>query len=151
MCRSTEIFPAFLRFVLPFIVRAVSVSRASVSEPASRRRLPACPLLSCLSVLTLFARITCHEALREPCATFFAAPNSLATSDRLLPPPLLARGHTAANTPDLFRTPKLTAAGPGQYWGGGPPGKSFGCCELFPTSLKPLSVLSAKFLVVLVP
>ena len=42
-----------------------------------------------------------------------------------------ARGHTAANTPDLFRTPKLTAAGPGQYWGGGPPGKSFGCCELF--------------------
>jgi hypothetical protein len=24
-------------------------------------------------------------------------------------------GHTATNTPDLFRTPKLTAAGPGQY------------------------------------
>ena len=40
---------------------------------------------------------------------------------------IVARGHTAANTPDLFRTPKLTAAGPGQYWGGGPPGKSFGC------------------------
>jgi hypothetical protein len=42
-----------------------------------------------------------------------------------------ASGHTATNTPDLFRTPKLTVAGPGQYWGGGPPGKSFGCCWLF--------------------
>ena len=41
---------------------------------------------------------------------------------------LYASGHTATNTPDLFRTPKLTVAGPGQYWGGGPPGKSFGCC-----------------------
>ena len=41
---------------------------------------------------------------------------------------LFASGHTATNTPDLFRTPKLTVAGPGQYWGGGPPGKSFGCC-----------------------
>ena len=26
---------------------------------------------------------------------------------------IFAGGHTAANTPDLFRTPKLTAAGPG--------------------------------------
>ena len=26
-----------------------------------------------------------------------------------------AGGHTAPNTPDLFRTPKLTVAGPGQY------------------------------------
>ena len=42
----------------------------------------------------------------------------------------VASGHTATNTPDLFRTPKLTVAGPGQYWGGGPPGKSFGCCRL---------------------
>ena len=42
-----------------------------------------------------------------------------------------ASGHTATNTPDLFRTPKLTVAGPGQYWGGGPPGKPFGCCWLF--------------------
>jgi hypothetical protein len=41
---------------------------------------------------------------------------------------LVASGHTATNTPDLFRTPKLTVAGPGQYWGGGPPGKPFGCC-----------------------
>ena len=39
-----------------------------------------------------------------------------------------ASGHTATNTPDLFRTPKLTVAGPCQYWGGGPPGKPFGCC-----------------------
>ena len=42
-----------------------------------------------------------------------------------------AGGHTATNAPDLFRTPKLTVAGPGQYWGGGPPGKPFGCCRLF--------------------
>ena len=41
---------------------------------------------------------------------------------------VVASGHTATNTPDLIRTPKLTVAGPGQYWGGGPPGKPFGCC-----------------------
>ena len=41
---------------------------------------------------------------------------------------LFAGGHTATNPPDLFRTPKLTVAGPGQYWGGGPPGKPLGCC-----------------------
>ena len=28
---------------------------------------------------------------------------------------MIASGHTAPNTPDLFRTPKLTVAGPGQY------------------------------------
>ena len=43
-----------------------------------------------------------------------------------------ADGHTASNAPDLFRPPKLSGAGPGQYWGGGPPGKSLGCCKLFP-------------------
>ena len=43
---------------------------------------------------------------------------------------MFAGGHTATNTPDLFRTLKLTVAGPGQYWGGGPPGKPFGCCWL---------------------
>ena len=42
-----------------------------------------------------------------------------------------ADGHTASNAPDLFRPPKLSGAGPGQYWGGGPPGKTFGCCQLF--------------------
>jgi len=26
---------------------------------------------------------------------------------------MFAGGHTATNTPDLFRTPKLTVAGPG--------------------------------------
>ena len=26
---------------------------------------------------------------------------------------IIASGHTGANTPDLFRTPKLTVAGPG--------------------------------------
>ena len=42
----------------------------------------------------------------------------------------LADGHTASNAPDLFRPPKLSGAGPGQYWGGGPPGKTLGCCQL---------------------
>ena len=46
-----------------------------------------------------------------------------------VPKPLIfASGHTATNTPALIRTPKLKVAGPGQYWGGGPPGKPFGCC-----------------------
>ena len=36
-------------------------------------------------------------------------------------------GHTASNTPDPIRTRKLSGARPGQYWGGGPPGKPFGC------------------------
>ena len=43
-------------------------------------------------------------------------------------PIVFASGHTATNIPDLFRTPKSTVAGPGQYWGGGPPGKPLGCC-----------------------
>ena len=43
----------------------------------------------------------------------------------------LAGGHTASNAPDLFRPPKLSGAGPGYYWGGGPPGKTSGCCQLF--------------------
>jgi hypothetical protein len=30
-------------------------------------------------------------------------------------PSVHASGHTAPNTPDLFRTPQLTDAGPGQY------------------------------------
>ena len=36
-------------------------------------------------------------------------------------------GHTASNAPDPIRTRKLSDARPGQYWGGGPPGKPFGC------------------------
>ena len=43
----------------------------------------------------------------------------------------IADGHTASNAPDLFRPPKLSGAGPGQYWGGGPPGKTLGCCQPF--------------------
>ena len=42
-----------------------------------------------------------------------------------------ADGHTVSNAPDLFRPPKLSGTGPGQYWGGGPPGKPLGCCQLF--------------------
>ena len=42
-----------------------------------------------------------------------------------------ASAHGAAGTFFLFRTMKLTVAGVGQYWGGGPPGKPFGCCWLF--------------------
>ena len=45
-------------------------------------------------------------------------------------PMSFADGHTASNAPDLFRPPKLSGAGPGQYWGGGPPGKTLGCCQL---------------------
>ena len=42
----------------------------------------------------------------------------------------IAGGHTASNAPDPFRPPKLSGAGPGWYWGGGPPGKTPGCCQL---------------------
>ena len=42
-----------------------------------------------------------------------------------------ASGHTMLNTPDPIRTRKLSGIRPGQYWGGGPPGKPFGCCWLF--------------------
>ena len=56
-----------------------------------------------------------------------SAPRSPAGGQR---PQVIADGHTASNAPDLFRPPKLSGAGPGQYWGGGPPGKSFGCCRL---------------------
>ena len=42
-----------------------------------------------------------------------------------------ACGHTASNAPDPIRTRKLSGARPGQYWGGGPPGKPFGCRKLF--------------------
>ena len=43
----------------------------------------------------------------------------------------IANGHTAMNAPDPIRTRKLSMARPGQYWGGGPPGKPFGCRWLF--------------------
>ena len=55
------------------------------------------------------------------------ARNSLRACEEF-PAFMLASGHTMTNTPDLFRTLKLTVIGPGQYWGGGPPGKSLGCC-----------------------
>ena len=45
-----------------------------------------------------------------------------------------ASGHTAMNTPDPIRTRKLSIARPGQYWGGGPPGKPLRCRWLFPLS-----------------
>ena len=41
-----------------------------------------------------------------------------------------ADGHAVSNAPALFRPPKLSGTGPGQYWGGGPPGKTSGCCQL---------------------
>ena len=46
-----------------------------------------------------------------------------------------ASGHTRLNTPDPIRTRKLSNRRPGQYWGGGPPGKSLGCCWLFAFAL----------------
>ena len=42
----------------------------------------------------------------------------------------VASGHTSSKTPGLIRTRKLSGERPGQYWGGGPPGKPFGCCWL---------------------
>ena len=42
-----------------------------------------------------------------------------------------ASGHTVSNIPDPIRTRKLIGRRPGQYWGGGPPGKPFGCRWLF--------------------
>ena len=44
---------------------------------------------------------------------------------------VFANGHTSSNTPDPIRTRKLSGERPGQYWGGGPPGKPLGCCWLF--------------------
>ena len=46
-------------------------------------------------------------------------------------PLAFANGHTSSNTPDPIRTRKLSGERPGQYWGGGPPGKPLGCCWLF--------------------
>ena len=46
-------------------------------------------------------------------------------------PLVFANGHTSSNTPDPIRTRKLSGERPGQYWGGGPPGKPLGCCWLF--------------------
>ena len=46
-----------------------------------------------------------------------------------------ANGHTSSNTPDPIRTRKLSGERPGQYWGGGPPGKPLGCCWLFTFSV----------------
>jgi len=34
----------------------------------------------------------------------------------------VADGHTVSNAPDLFRPPKVSGTGPGQYWGGDRPG-----------------------------
>ena len=45
----------------------------------------------------------------------------------------VANGHTVMNTPDPIRTRQLSITRPGQYWGGGPPGKPFGCRWLFNT------------------
>ena len=42
-----------------------------------------------------------------------------------------ANGHTSSNAPDPIRTRKLSGERPGQYWGGGPPGKPLACCWLF--------------------
>ena len=43
---------------------------------------------------------------------------------------IFADGHTVSNAPDLFRPLKLSGTGPDEYGGGGPPGKSLGCCQL---------------------
>ena len=38
--------------------------------------------------------------------------------------------HTVSNALGLFRPAKLSSTWPNQCWGGGPPGKPFGCCRL---------------------
>ena len=38
--------------------------------------------------------------------------------------------HTVSNALGLFRPAKLSGTWPNQCWGGGPPGKPFGCCRL---------------------
>ena len=43
---------------------------------------------------------------------------------------IIADGHATSNAPDLLLPPKLSGAGPGQYWGGGPHGKTVGCCRI---------------------
>ena len=61
----------------------------------------------------------------------------------LLTPMFFVSGHTASKTPDPIRTRKLSCARPGQYWGGGPPGKPLGCCWLFFAICLSLSMFSA--------
>ena len=46
-----------------------------------------------------------------------------------------AYGHTFRNTPDPIWTRKLSLWGPGKYRGGGPRGKTFGCCRLLKIEL----------------
>ena len=50
--------------------------------------------------------------------------------ERRWDPLSFASGHTSSNTPGPIRTRTLSGERPGQYWGGGPPGKPFGCCWL---------------------
>ena len=42
-----------------------------------------------------------------------------------------ANDHASSNIPDPTRTRNSSGERPGQYWGGGPPGKLLGCCWLF--------------------
>ena len=46
-----------------------------------------------------------------------------------------------SNAPDPIRTRQLIGIRPGQYWGGGPPGKPFGCCWLFNFTLGEMTFL----------
>ena len=133
--RSAEVFAVFLRFVLPFsyiimvfVLRALPQSDRCLQTEVYGRSVPR---LS--GNETLVARRRRPRGLRgltpnlEGHALFLLAKSTNADT-RAPANKLFASGHTATNTPDLFRTPKLTVAGPGQYWGGGPPGKPLGCC-----------------------
>ena len=46
---------------------------------------------------------------------------------------ILADGHTVSNAPDLFRPLKLSGTGPGECWGGGPPGSQIIICQVITT------------------
>ena len=57
-----------------------------------------------------------------------------------------ANGHTSSSAPDPIRTRKLSGERPGQYWGGGPPGKPLGCCWLFAFSVSKFDKILQRFI-----
>ena len=88
--------------------------RAAIAGPSWSREFPA------------HTRHLWTEKISTPPA--LAGPLSSSRCFILYP---FASGHTVSNIPDPIRTRKLIGRRPGQYWGGGPPGKPFGCRWLF--------------------
>ena len=86
----------------PLVGRRLAGRPRSFSDPASWPATEAAPLLRYHGAPTVFAMADVSEKTPWPnhCSVVFAD------------------GHTASNAPDLFRPPKLSGAGPGEYWGG---------------------------------